>query len=357
MSAIGYIKLFRTIQNHDIWEDGTTFDRRSAWVDLLMFATFRDRVVNYKGSEINLKRGQLSWSQNKLGERWGWSRKRVNNFLSGLEKRNMILVEDWKKKTTIITIINYERYQRDDTAFHKHDANEMQSLDLAPAKEPLNIQQGNQSTTISNQEPLMVPESNKILKEPLNNIEWHHHEHHPGTTEAPAKHINKEGRKKNKNEKEDIIINGEYSCAREEKGDDDDQKLIKKIQHLMEQHGKPTDTLDMSRVNLWLDAYKPGHILGVIALVCSKAKGKISSLAYFDNALKEAKEDEEGFRHDLAQNLDSISCEEVKKQAKATISPYFYNQLVKKRREGVFMSDQELQAIGDFERGQLQSLG
>lgn len=102
----GWIKLYRQIQFSEIWDDREAFDKRSAWIDLLLTANYCDTET----PEGTLKRGQLSTSVRKLGDRWKWSRTKVQYFLNQLETLKMIS-QDKDTKKTLITILNYENFQ------------------------------------------------------------------------------------------------------------------------------------------------------------------------------------------------------------------------------------------------------
>lgn len=102
----GWIKLYRKIQVSDIWENGEAFDRRSAWIDLLLMAAYCDKET----MDGALKRGQIMTSMRRLGERWKWSRSKTMNFLNRLELLHMISLETDNKKT-VITIVKYDDFQ------------------------------------------------------------------------------------------------------------------------------------------------------------------------------------------------------------------------------------------------------
>lgn len=106
----GWIKLHRKIQEHWLWQD-KPFDRRSAWIDILMLANHEDRKVFFENEIIHVKRGEFISSEPKLAERWGWSRTKVRNFLTLLEKDCMILNKKEGKKRTRIIVLNYNEYQ------------------------------------------------------------------------------------------------------------------------------------------------------------------------------------------------------------------------------------------------------
>ena len=106
----GWIKLYRSIQNHWIWDLEEPFDKRSAFIDLIMLANHEKRQVFFKNEVINVERGQTITSIRKLCEKWQWSNSKVNNFLILLEKDGIIVTEKDTKKTAI-TICNYSKYQ------------------------------------------------------------------------------------------------------------------------------------------------------------------------------------------------------------------------------------------------------
>ena len=107
----GWIKLHRSIQNHWLWDlEDEPFDRRSAFIDLILLANHARRKVFFKNEIINVERGQTITSIRKLCEKWQWSNSKVDNFLILLEKDGIIVMEKDTKKTAI-TICNYDKYQ------------------------------------------------------------------------------------------------------------------------------------------------------------------------------------------------------------------------------------------------------
>lgn len=98
----GFIKLYRSILACDLWRTDEPFDKRSAWIDLLLLTQHSD----YKG----VKRGECAASQHWLAKRWNWSRKKVNHFLHHLEVLGMVTTKCTTKGTTLI-IVNYEKFQ------------------------------------------------------------------------------------------------------------------------------------------------------------------------------------------------------------------------------------------------------
>ena len=106
----GYIKLHRKLQECWIWDSDEPFDRRSAWIDILISANHSDNKMLFDGNLILIKRGQFITSIRKLSTKWKWSSTKVTAFLDTLEKDQMIKRESDTKKT-LISVINYGLYQ------------------------------------------------------------------------------------------------------------------------------------------------------------------------------------------------------------------------------------------------------
>lgn len=109
---MGWIKLDRQLQEHWLWEG--RFSKGQAWIDLLLLANHDDVKTPYKGEIITCKRGDVNRSMLYLAERWGWSRKAVKHFLDLLEKDGMVTTKVTTNRT-VITLINWEKYQSKDS--------------------------------------------------------------------------------------------------------------------------------------------------------------------------------------------------------------------------------------------------
>lgn len=114
MAKIGWVKVYRKIEDCEIWTDKEPFDRRSAWIDLLMMANHEDKKIIFRGKPLTIKAGQKLTSIYKLAEKWHWSRDRVRRYLMLLEALGMITRESDSNKT-IVTIVNYSVYQESRT--------------------------------------------------------------------------------------------------------------------------------------------------------------------------------------------------------------------------------------------------
>lgn len=107
----GWIKLHRAIQECEIWiDDSESFDKRSAWIDLLLSANHQDKQIIFDTKPMTVGRGQYVTSVRKLSVRWGWNKDKTLNYLRLLEDLRMISkVSDSRK--TVITIEKYGVYQ------------------------------------------------------------------------------------------------------------------------------------------------------------------------------------------------------------------------------------------------------
>lgn len=106
----GWISIHRQLQEHWIWKSKEPFDKRSAWIDLLLMVNHQKEKTEFDNTIIEVERGQRITSLEKLANRWKWSRHKVSDFLNHLEQDKM-LVQVRDKKKTLISIENYDKYQ------------------------------------------------------------------------------------------------------------------------------------------------------------------------------------------------------------------------------------------------------
>ncbi len=106
----GWIKLFRKILDSWIWNTGEPYDRRSAWIELLLMANHAENKFMFNGHLFIVPAGSFITSETKLAARWKWSRKKVDGYLTALENGDSItLIKN--RKSTMISIENWEKYQ------------------------------------------------------------------------------------------------------------------------------------------------------------------------------------------------------------------------------------------------------
>jgi hypothetical protein len=116
----GYCKIARRIHDDPLWQE-KPFDRARAWIDLIMLARYVDGYIMVRGNKVELKRGQVGWSELALSDKWGWSRGKVNRFLVEMEKDRRI-IQQKSRLTTLITIVNYNKFQSGDTTDNTTDS-------------------------------------------------------------------------------------------------------------------------------------------------------------------------------------------------------------------------------------------
>lgn len=104
----GYIKLYRKLTAHPLWED-KPFSKGQAWIDLLLLANHGETRFYLGNVLVPAKAGQVVTSEVKLSARWGWSRQKVRDFLRLLEADGM-LVKKPERKWTVLTLCNYALY-------------------------------------------------------------------------------------------------------------------------------------------------------------------------------------------------------------------------------------------------------
>jgi len=117
----GWVSIHRKFFYNKLWLS-EQFTKSQAWIDLFANANHIDGSFFVRGNEIKIKRGQIGWSELTMSARWKWSRNKVRRFLSWLENERQ--VEQQKTKiTTIITILNYDKYQSmEQQTIHQKDS-------------------------------------------------------------------------------------------------------------------------------------------------------------------------------------------------------------------------------------------
>lgn len=112
----GYIKLYRGWRNTDGLTPSAVFSEPEAWLWLLENCAWKETSRwNAKGQEIHLQPGQIHVSLRSLATAWGWHESSVRRFLVRLEKVKKA-VQSPAQSGTILTIVNWAKYQDRDTA-------------------------------------------------------------------------------------------------------------------------------------------------------------------------------------------------------------------------------------------------
>ena len=106
----GWIKLHRVIQDSAIWSSDEPFDRRSAWMDILMMVNHEQRTILINGRPQVVEAGQRWTSIRVLAERWKWSKDRVMRYLNLLVETGMITLHK-TPNGTLLSVVKYGFYQ------------------------------------------------------------------------------------------------------------------------------------------------------------------------------------------------------------------------------------------------------
>ncbi len=107
----GWIKLHRQVTNSKIWTSTEEFDRRSAWIDILLSVNHEARTIILRnGQSITIEEGQMFTSLDHLASRWHWSRNRVRRYLGLLSAQCMCTVSG-TPSGTVLTVINWDFFQ------------------------------------------------------------------------------------------------------------------------------------------------------------------------------------------------------------------------------------------------------
>ena len=124
----GWISIHRQIQEHWLWKSKEPFDKRSAWIDLLLMVNHQKEKIEFDNGFIEVDRGSRITSLEKLSKRWKWSRHKVSDYLNQLEQ-DCMLVQVRDNKKTLISIENYDKYQiqKKDTSDMSEDKSKVRS--------------------------------------------------------------------------------------------------------------------------------------------------------------------------------------------------------------------------------------
>lgn len=114
----GFFLMHRGWRDNEIFKG--EFSRADAWVWLIENACWKPTRSRIKGQTVELDRGEMSFSQRFLAEKWGWSKSRVDRFIAELRDEGMIETRSKIGATaghsagqgqSILRVCNYSKYQ------------------------------------------------------------------------------------------------------------------------------------------------------------------------------------------------------------------------------------------------------
>ena len=120
----GWIKLHRQIRSHWVFKNANYF---KAWIVIISEVNHQSAKILIEGELIECKRGQsinsLATWVSILGD--DWTIQKLRTFLKLLEKDEMINTEGLRK-TTRLTVCNYDSYQSEQQANNKQTTSSQQ---------------------------------------------------------------------------------------------------------------------------------------------------------------------------------------------------------------------------------------
>ena len=150
----GWIILHRSVMDHWVWLSEKHFKR---WIELIFLASWEDKTLDFGTKQIKIKRGQFATSYRQLQYNWNTSPSGVQSFLKMLQKSKMIKYRNNNNEMTIITILNYDKYQsekfwedKDEDYGQMETISENDSVTQNPSQvsdTPLNDMERNQEQT------------------------------------------------------------------------------------------------------------------------------------------------------------------------------------------------------------------
>lgn len=106
----GFYAMHRGWMDHPVFSRPKEMSEREAWLWLIENAAYKARRYRVGVIVVDLERGQLAVSIRHLADQWGWSKSRVDRFLTKLSGHQMIGTAAGQG-VTVITVCNYTKYQ------------------------------------------------------------------------------------------------------------------------------------------------------------------------------------------------------------------------------------------------------
>lgn len=110
MADGGWIKIFRSLRTHWLWENGNE-KYAKWWIDILMMVNHKPRKVLVNGQLITIGVGERLTSLRKLAAQWNANTKTVSNFLTLLANDEMIELKKSRTTGTTTKVCHYADYQ------------------------------------------------------------------------------------------------------------------------------------------------------------------------------------------------------------------------------------------------------
>lgn len=105
----GYIKLYRSVNDHYLLKDDGPYSRKEAWIDILMQVNHKPKKTVLKGKVFHVNRGESICSLDTWAKRWKWNKSKVRRFLEQLKNEHMIDTIN-EHSTTRLIVCEYDTY-------------------------------------------------------------------------------------------------------------------------------------------------------------------------------------------------------------------------------------------------------
>jgi len=108
---IGYVALYRKIQDHPFYKEKREFSKYEAWIDILMEVQHSDEAhdVIFGMKILKCYYGESLKSLKTWAKRWNWSPSKVKRYFELLKKMERISIKN-ETVTTRLKVLNYELY-------------------------------------------------------------------------------------------------------------------------------------------------------------------------------------------------------------------------------------------------------
>ena len=148
----GWIRISREVKEHWVYKNPDMF---RAWVTILITSNFKDGKMLLGKKVYTIKRGQSSMSLRSWANELSMSVKSVTSLFDMLQQENMIkrtTIGKGKQSTTLITIVNYSKYQSIQETLEKRNGNMRETLEK---REGHTIEEGKNGNNEKNDIPLL----------------------------------------------------------------------------------------------------------------------------------------------------------------------------------------------------------
>lgn len=126
--SLGFVKLHREMRQQPWYCDS---EAKAVFLELVLLAKYADGLVTYKGATVRLQAGQIFTCRKQLSKDLGIHEQKVKRVLDQFEKLGQITRADVHKKGQIITLLNYEKWQKNPQIRDRQ--NDQQNDQLQPA--------------------------------------------------------------------------------------------------------------------------------------------------------------------------------------------------------------------------------